>query len=333
MLSAIRQMEMAEQAEPTLAHDTDVLFKVDAVGVCGSDVHYYRTGRIGSQVVDFPFPVGHECSGTVVEVGTAVSRLQRGDRIALDPALSCGTCDQCKKDRRHTCRHLLFMGCPGQLDGCLSEYCVMPEVCCFKVSPDTSPELVALVEPLSIGCYALQLAQIAPGMKVGILGMGPIGLSVMVAARARGLEQVYIADPLAYRRELALAQGARAGCAPDEIEAGGWALDVVFECCGEQRALAAAGPLLTPGGKLVIIVIPGADQVYFDPHVLRRREITVHNVRRQNNCMRKALDIVENSALDLRFMHTHSFALADVQKAFDLVDEYRDGVIKAIVYP
>ena len=329
-------MELVDQPEPALVDDADVVFRVGAVGICGSDVHYYRTGRIGSQVVDFPIPIGHECSGTVVEVGKAVASLRPGDRIALDPALSCGTCDQCKKGRRHTCRHLLFMGCPGQLDGCLSEYCVLPEMCCFKMRPDTSLELAALVEPLSIGCYALRLAQLVPGMKIGILGAGPVGLSVMMAARAQGFDQVYMVEPLAYRRELALAHGARSGCAPDAVEqaeAFERELDAVFDCCGEQNALELACRLLTPGGKLVIVGIPGAEQVYFNPHLLRRREIAIQNVRRQNNCMREAIDIVENSAFDLRFMLTHHFELADTQAAFELVDQYQDGVVKAIIFP
>ena len=294
LLQGIRRMAMAERRKPVLENDADLMFRVDAVGVCGSDVHYFRAGRIGLQVVEFPFMVGHECAGTVVEVGRAVAGLQPGDRIAVDPALSCGQCDQCRQGRRHTCRHLLFLGCPGQLEGCLTEYCTMPAACCFKLRPDTRPELAILAEPLAIGCYAVQLAQLVPGMEVGILGMGPIGLSVMIGARARGCERIYVTEPLAGRREAALAHGARAGCDPgatDPVQAFGRELDVVFECCGEPRALEVACRLLTPGGKLVIVGIPTVDQVCFDPHIFRHREIA------------------------------------------ELVEQYGDGVIKAVIFP
>jgi L-iditol 2-dehydrogenase len=334
--TGIRRLELVHRPEPTIAGANEVLFKVEAVGVCGSDIHYYRSGQIGSKVVQYPFPLGHECSGTVVAVGPAVEKLRPGDRIAVDPAVRCGACDQCSAGRPHTCRRLLFLGCPGELDGCLSEYYALPDFCCFKVSTNTSLERAALVEPLSIGCYAVQLAQLTPGMKVGILGLGPIGFSVLVAARARGLDWFCVTDPLAYRRELALAHGARAGCDPhaeDPLGALGGELDVVFECCGQQSALADACRLLAPGGKLVIIGIPEAEQICFDPHLLRRAEIAIHNVRRQNGCMQAAIDLIESAAIDLNFLHTHTFPLAATSTAFELVDGYRDQVVKAVVLP
>ena len=334
--TGIRRLELAQRPEPAISRADEVLFKVEAVGVCGSDIHYYRSGQIGDKVVEYPFPLGHECAGTVVAVGAAVLHLQPGDRIAIDPAVSCGACDQCCSGRPHTCRRLLFLGCPGELAGCLSEYYVLPASCCFKVDPHTSLERAALVEPLSIGCYAVQLAQLKPGMKVGILGLGPIGFAVLVAARARGLDWFGVSDPLRYRRQLALAQGAQVACDPlatDPIQALGDALDVVFECCGQQRALSDACRLLTPGGKLVVIGIPEAEQVFFDPHLLRRAEISIQSVRRQNGCMQMAIDLVENPALDLDFMHTHTFALEATEAAFELVDGYRDQVVKAVVLP
>ena len=192
MLTGIRQMAVRERPEPTIARPSDVLLRIEVVGVCGSDIHYYRTGRIGSQVVEFPFPVGHECSAVVLAVGSGVTSLKPGDRVAVDPAVSCGACDQCQAGRRHTCRKLLFMGCPGQIDGCLGERYVMPEASLFRLPEAMTMEQAALVEPLSIGLYAVTISVPMPGTRVGILGAGPIGLSVMVAARHRGAARVYV---------------------------------------------------------------------------------------------------------------------------------------------
>ena len=142
---------MMEVATPEITNPNDVLIQMKTVGVCGSDVHYYETGQIGSQVVDYPFAVGHEGAGVVVAVGTAVTRVKPGDRIAIEPAMPCGACDQCLTDRAHTCRALRFLGCPRQAEGCLSEYIVMPEGSCFTVSATTSFDEAAISEPLAIG--------------------------------------------------------------------------------------------------------------------------------------------------------------------------------------
>ncbi len=133
MLTGIRQMEMFDIPEPALSGPKDVRIKMISVGVCGSDIHYYTTGRIGSQIVEYPFAVGHEGAGVVVETGTGVTRVKKGDKIAIDPAMPCWLCDQCLSGRHHTCRRLRFLGCPGQAEGCLTEYLVMPEECCFPL--------------------------------------------------------------------------------------------------------------------------------------------------------------------------------------------------------
>ena len=202
-LTGIRAMEMFDVPEPLLVNDSDVLIKMKSLGVCGSDIHYYTSGRIGSQVVSFPFTVGHECSGIVERVGKAVSRLKPGDRVAIDPAMPCGECDQCLSGRHHTCRKLKFLGCPGQAEGALSDYLIMPESSCFKVPDNLSYEQAALIEPLSIGVYAVRQSIPMKDAKVGILGFGPIGMSVMLAALANGAGKVYVTDKIDARLSLA----------------------------------------------------------------------------------------------------------------------------------
>ncbi len=173
MLTGIRKMEMKNIPDPVLKKDDDVLIKMSVVGVCGSDIHYYVAGRIGSQVVQYPFPVGHEGAGIVVKTGPSVTRVKTGDRIAIEPAMPCWECDQCKAGRHHTCRKLRFLGCPGQADGCLTEYIVMPETSCIKIDDNLSLDEAVISEPLAIGVYAVKKSIPMPGARIGILGFGP----------------------------------------------------------------------------------------------------------------------------------------------------------------
>jgi len=177
-LTGIRQLQILDTPEPKLTNPRDVLLHIDTVGVCGSDVHYYTTGRIGTQVVQFPERVGHECAGTVVEVGSEVTGLWVGQRVAVDPLVACGQCDQCRSGRRHTCRQQRFLGNPGEAPGALAEVLRMPAESCYAVPDCMTQVQAALVEPFSIGLYAQRLSLLRPGDKIAVLGSGPIGLCV-----------------------------------------------------------------------------------------------------------------------------------------------------------
>jgi L-iditol 2-dehydrogenase len=338
-LIGIRRMEMMEVPTPEIINGGDVLIRMKTVGVCGSDLHYYETGQIGSQVVEYPFAVGHEGSGVVEAVGAEVTHVKAGDRIAIEPAMSCGACDQCLAGRPHTCRKLRFLACPKQAEGCLSEYIVMPEACCFKVSDKTTFDEAAISEPLAIGVYAVKQSIPMCGAKVGILGTGCIGLSVLLPAKAQGAERIYVTDKIDSRLELARKAGALWGGNPDkedlvakvaELEPGG--LDVVFECCGEQDALDQAIEMLKPGGKLLLIGIPAtAKRVSFLIDKLRHKEVCIQNVRRQNHCVQPSLDMMDRGDFDVSVMVTHRFPFEQTQAAFDLAASYEDGVLKTMI--
>ena len=338
VLTGIKAMEERSVSDPTLVRDTDVLLRLAAVGVCGSDVHYYVTGRIGSQIVQYPFTVGHECAAVVMQVGGAVRRVKPGDRVAVEPAMSCGECDQCRVGRPHTCRQLKFLGCPGQAEGCLSEFIVMPEACCFPVPAAMTMEQACLAEPLSIGIYAARLAAVAEGARIGILGSGPIGLSVLLAALERSVGAVYMTDRIDARVTMARRAGAAWAGNPDRENVTEaitarepLLLDTVFECCGQQDAVDQAVDLLKPGGTLMMVGIPEVDRISFVIDKARRKELRIQNVRRQNHCMQAALDLLESGRVSTEFMVTHRFGISGTKQAFDLVHEYRDGVIKAVI--
>jgi len=338
ILTGIRQMKMFEVPQPMISSDDGVLIKMKALGVCGSDVHYYKHGKIGSQVVHYPFPVGHEGSGEVVEVGKKVTKVKVGQRVAIEPAMPCGVCDQCVAGRHHTCRKLKFLGCPGQAEGCLSEFIVMPEGSCIPVSDKLSYDQAAISEPLAIGVYAVKQSIPMKGAKIGILGFGPIGMSVLLPAMAQGAKKVYVTDKIDKRLAIAKKAGANWTGNPEKKDVvleitkkEPLLLDVVFECCGKQEAIDQAVEMLKPGGKLMIIGIPEFSRWSFSVDNLRHKEITITNVRRQVNCVETALEMMESGKVDISLMPTHRFTFDDTPKAFELVAGYKDGVMKAMI--
>lgn len=339
VLTGIRQMEVQERPMPAIVNDTDVLIRMKVVSVCGSDVHYYVSGRIGDQVVEYPFPVGHESAGEVEAVGRKVTRVKTGQRIAIEPAMPCFECDQCRAGRHHTCRKLRFLGCPGQAEGSLSEYIVMPETSCYPIPDHMTYDQAAISEPLAIGVYAAKLAQIdLKGKSIGILGYGPIGMSVMLAARHYGAETFYITDKQDARLGIARDTGAAWTGNPDKddvvksiAEAEPLLLDIVFECCGQQEAIDNAVEILKPGGKLMIIGIPDFDRWSLKVDLCRRKELAIQNVRRQNHIVNETLELLSSGAIDIGRMPTHRFKFVEAKAAFDLVAGYKDGVMKAMI--
>ncbi|MFW6065292.1 MAG: zinc-dependent alcohol dehydrogenase [Planctomycetota bacterium] len=338
-LTDIRQVELRDEPEPPAPAAGEVLLEVESVGVCGSDMHYYRSGRIGSQIVEYPWRVGHEFSGRVLSVGEGVEHLREGVRVAVDPLIVCGKCDQCLAGREHTCRNQRFLGCPGQAPGCLAERVVMPAKCCFPVPETMTPDQAALVEPMSIGLYAQRLSGVSKGARVGVLGTGPIGLCVLAALKAAGEHTVYAADLLDNRLALAgqydvdwTANAGDANVVEDILQREPNGLDVVFECAGEQETLDEAVELLAPGGKLMIVGIPPADRVGFDMNQMRRKELTLQNVRRQNECMEPTIELMSDGTINIDSLVTHRFGIDQTAEAFDIVADYRDGVIKAMIH-
>jgi L-iditol 2-dehydrogenase len=337
VLTGIGTIEIVEHPAPARQYPTDVLLRIVRAGICGSDLHYYTQGRIGDQIVRFPFCIGHECSAVVEDVGNQATRLKPGDLVVVDPSVSCGTCDQCRLGHFHTCRKVRFLGCPGQLEGCLCDLMIMPEDCCHSAGGLTADQ-AALVEPLTIGYYAVQLSCDLRGKKIGILGSGPIGLSVLLSARIAGASTIYVTDRLDYRLEAARQQGAawtgnpdRTDIVRDIIQHEPLELDTVFECCGQQSALDQAVKLCKPMGRVIIVGIPETDQISFAVHDARRKGLTFINVRRQNKCVDPVIDLIREGRINPDFMITHRFSLNRAAGAFELLADYRDGIIKAMV--
>lgn len=340
-LTGIRRIELRDVPDPKVAAPDDVLIRLEAIGVCGSDLHYYRDGRIGEQVVQFPFAVGHECAGTVVQAGPAAG-VRVGQRVAVDPLVACGQCDQCLAGRENTCRSQMFLGCPGQLEGSNAELLLMPGRCALPIADSVTFEQAVMAEPFAIGLWAVRLAGAIAGKRIVILGCGPIGLCVLQALQASGPCDVFAIDLLEPRAALARRTGADAAEAVNAADAEAAAailtrhplgVDLVFECAGVQETIDLAGKVLTPGGRLVVVGIPPISRLSFDMNYYRRKELSVQNVRRQNGCAKDALALIAAGKVDLGPQITHRFRLAQVQEAYDLVADYNDGVVKAVIAP
>jgi len=338
VLTGIRRMQVTDVPEPKIAKETDVLLKIEMVGICGSDLHYYETGRIGEQIIEYPFIIGHECVATVKAVGSAVTRVKVGDEVAVDPAVACHECDQCKKGRENTCYNVRFLGVPGQGGGCLCEYIIMPQECCFPTNGAITFEQGVLCEPLSIGVHSVKQAHMPGRASIAILGVGPIGLSVLLAAKVEKADRIYVTDKIDARLEAARRVAVTWTGNPDQIDVVGEILaadplgpDVVFECCGQQEALDQAFDILKPGGHLVMVGTPRQERVSFDVDKFRRKELSIIYIRRQNHCVQRALDLVAGGQVNVDFMVTHRFPLEGTKDAFELVAGYRDGVIKAMI--
>ncbi len=338
MLTGIRKMDMRDIPEPRVINSNDVKIKMSVLGICGSDIHYYTHGQIGSQKVQYPFTVGHEGAGIVVETGKSVKRIKKGDNIAIDPAMPCWECDQCLSGRHHTCRKLRFLGCPGQAEGCLMEYIVMPEECCFPLTGNLTADNGSISEPLAIGVYAVKKAGNIKGLNVGIFGYGPIGMSTMLAARVQSVDNIYVTDLIDERLGIASKEGAILCANPQKEnilekirQTEPLGLDLVFECCGKQEALDQAIEILKPGGRLIVIGIPEFDNWSMNVELTRRKEISIQFIRRQVDCVKDALEMMNNGSISVKNMVTHRFPFEKTMEAFDLVAGYKDGVMKAMI--
>ncbi|MBN1808904.1 MAG: NAD(P)-dependent alcohol dehydrogenase [Planctomycetes bacterium] len=316
----------------------EVLLRVRSVGVCGSDVHYFVDGRIGSQVVDAPQTVGHEFMGVVEALGPGVSGIEPGTRVAVDPNMNCGSCRWCRAGRPNCCPNVRFYGTPP-VPGAFQEYVVHPADLCFPVPDSMTDDDAALLEPLGIGMHAVDIAPVRLGDTVAVFGSGPIGLVTAAAARAAGAAKVYMTDVLPYRCEFAKALIADDTANPNNTDVVEWLTDLtgdgpdaVYECAGQDSCIHEAVNSVRIGGRCCIVGIPTADVSSFPGHVARRKELALAHVRRACFVVREGLAIMEAGLVRISDMVTHSFDLDDVEKALSLVHNYEDGVIKAMIH-
>lgn len=325
-----RQGDMAMETLPVPQLDPDqVLVQVAAVGVCGSDVHYYEHGRIGDYVVDHPLILGHELSGRIAAVGPAVDPARIGQRVAVEPQRPCRTCKQCKAGRYNLCPDIEFYATPP-IDGAFAEYVSIQSDFAYDIPDSVSDEAAALIEPLSVGLWACERAGIKPGSRVLIAGAGPIGIIAAQAARAYGATDIYITDIAEDRLAFALEHGATHALNARTDTAEGLDVDAFIDASGAPQAIRSGIKAVGPAGKVILVGL-GADDVELPISHIQNREIWLSGVFRYTNTWPLAIQLIADGKVDLDILVTGKFTLANSEDALNAGKQ--PGQLKAIVYP
>ena len=314
VLTGARQIAMDERAVPTPAVH-QVLVHVSKVGVCGSDIHYYREGRIGPFVVDAPMILGHELSGRIVAVGEGVDTGRIGERVAVEPQKPCRMCSQCKAGLYNLCPFMEFYATPP-IDGAFCEYVVIESDFAHAVPDSVSDEAAALIEPLSVGIAASRKARIVPGSRVLIAGAGPIGVIATQAARAFGAAEVIVSDPVAERRAMAARFGATSTIDPMTEDSRPLKVDAFIDACGIPRAIVNGLESLR-GAGVAVLVGTGFDEVAMPIPTIMNNELVVTSVFRYTDTWPLGAHLVASGQVDLDSLVTSRFDLETVEDALN----------------
>jgi L-iditol 2-dehydrogenase len=310
----------------------EALVAIRAVGVCGSDMHYYEHGRVGPFVVKQPLIIGHECAGEVVEVGEGVSSLKPGDMVALEPGIPCRRCSYCLSDRYNLCPQLYFMGTPPN-HGAFRQFVAWPDDFCYRLPEGVSAEIGATVEPLAVGLQACKLTGVRPGESVVVIGAGPIGLMAVTAAAAAGATSITALDMVPMRLEYALKMGATRALdasAAHVTEALEGSAHVVIDCVGVEATAAQTVALARRGGRVALVGMAG-DSISLPLVRAQAKELSFHTVWRYAGVYPTAVNLLGAGRIDTAPMITHRFRFPQVAQALKFASENRATALKTMV--
>lgn len=330
VLSPDLSVALVERPVPALLDD-EVLVQVGAVGICGSDVHYWKEGRIGDFVVRQPIILGHEAGGTIVAVGRDVSPLRVDQRVGIEPQRACRTCAQCKAGRYNLCPAMEFYATPP-IDGAFCEYVKIQADFAHPVPDSVTDEAAALLEPLSVGITTMRKAGVVPGSRVLIAGAGPIGIIAAQTARAFGASEVIVSDPVAARRDLASTFGATSVFDPvaDDILAAHFEVDAFIDAAGVAAAVVGGIRNVRAAGRVVLVGM-GADEIALPIPVIQNRELIVTGIFRYTDTWPVAAHLVASKQVDLDSLVTSRFGLADAATALEAATDPHS--LKVAVFP
>ena len=331
------------QLEVKLPVDPDkVLIRLEYVGVCGSDVHYFHDGRCGTFKVekdrDIPFMLGHECAGTVVEVGANVKDLKPGDRVCCEPGITCGKCEFCKSGHYNLCKDVIFWATPP-VQGCYMKYVPFQADLCFKLPEGMSTKAGAMVEPFATGMYAAEKGEITVGNTVVILGSGCIGLMTMMACKARGASKIIVCDlediRLAKAKELGadfvINSGKEDPLAKIQELTDGRGPDVVFETAGSKFTIAQTSHIARRGGLIVLVGMSAEEEITYNFGQVMAKELRIKSLFRYVNMFPKSVATAGSGLAPLEKVATHEYALKDIQQAFEDSVNKKNEVVKAVI--
>ncbi len=330
------KMEIVEEPVPEAGRG-QVLVRIEYNGICGSDVHFFKDGRVGDCVLTDKFVLGHEVSGTVVKLGEGVEDLNVGDRVALEPGYACGKCEFCKSGRYNLCPDVKFFAAPP-VRGALQEYVAHPADMCFKLPDNVSTMEGALVEPLAVGLHATGLGNVGLGQSVVILGAGCIGLVTLLSARARGASKIIVADLYEKRLEYAREMGADVTINAQTEDVPGRIReilkegpDVVLETAGSPATIAQTAHIAKRGGTIVLVGMSAQSEISYNFFQIMEKEATVKCVFRYRNLYPTAIAAIASGSINVKQIVTNEFSLEDSNLAFDTVVKDARNVVKGII--
>ncbi len=327
-----------EEREIPVPGDNEVLVKLEYVGICGSDLHYYETGAIGDYVVEPPFVLGHEPGGTVVEVGKNVKHLKAGDRVALEPGKTCGRCEFCRTGNYNLCPDVVFFATPP-VDGVFQEYVAHEADLCFKLPDNVSTMEGALIEPLAVGFHAAMQGGARAGQTAVVMGAGCIGLVTMMALKAMGVSRVYVVDIMEKRLNKALELGADGvidASRTDAVEevgklTEGKGCDLAVETAGTQLTTIQTIHMTKKGATIVLVGYSKSGEMTLPMSLVLDKELTFKTVFRYRHIYPMAIDAVAAGKGKLKGIVTDVFGLDEVQKAMDYSVNNKADIVKAVI--
>lgn len=337
VMLGIGKMGFEERDVPQIKPD-EVLVRLEYVGICGSDIHYYETGRIGDYIVEPPFVLGHEPGGTVVEVGSAVSNLKPGDRVALEPGKTCGRCEFCREGKYNLCPDVVFFATPP-VDGVFAEYVAHPADLCFKLPDNVSTLEGALIEPLAVGFHAANQGGAHAGQTAVVFGAGCIGLVSMMALLAEGVSRVYVVDVMQKRLDKALELGATGVINSAECDLAseidrlteGRGTDIVIETAGMEITTRQAIEIARKGSTIVLVGYSKSGEMTLPMSLFIDKELTFKSVFRYRHIYPMAIDAVAAGRVNLKGIVSNIFELDDIQRAMDLSVSDKANIVKSVV--
>lgn len=337
IMQGIGKMEMGTRPIP-VPKDDEVLVKLEYVGVCGSDLHYYESGAIGDFIVEPPFVLGHEAGGTVIEVGSKVTHLKAGDRVALEPGKTCGRCRFCREGKYNLCPDVVFFATPP-VDGVFQEYVAHEADLCFKLPDNVSTMEGALIEPLAVGFHAAIQGDAHLGQKAVVMGAGCIGLVSMMALKARGVAEVYVVDIMDKRLEKAMELGATGvinGMKEDVVAkimelTGGMGTDLVIETAGTEITTRQAIRMASKGSTIVLVGYSKSGEMTLPTSMMLDKELTIKTIFRYRHIYPVAIEAVATGKVNLKGIVTDLFPLSDIQHAMDASVNNKAEIVKAVI--
>lgn len=337
VMNGIGKMGLTEREIP-VSGAGEVLVKIDCVGICGSDIHYYETGRIGNYIVEPPFVLGHEAAGEVVGIGEGVTGLKPGDRVALEPGKTCGHCRYCREGQYNLCPDVVFFATPP-VDGVFQEYATHPADLCFKLPENVSNLEGALIEPLAVGFHAARQGGAQAGQKAVVFGAGCIGLVCMMALKAEGVMDVTVVDVMQKRLDKALELGATHVINSSNENAverileltGGAGPELVIETAGMEVTTRQAIEAARKGATIVLVGYSKSGELTLPISLFIDKELTFKSVFRYRHIYPLAIEAVAAGKIDLKHLATHFFDLDHIQEAMDRSVTDRADIVKSVV--